>query len=112
MSTVSATNTNTGIADLMQIFSNAATPALSSLLSSSQVQSALATASPADLVQLSDQALQLQEVDGLFGGSSPTQTENGFFGGLAPTETQTENASMESLLTSIYAPGSNVNLVG
>ncbi len=73
MSTVSSTSN--GISDLMQIFSNAATPAISSLLSSSQVQSALAKAPPADLVRLSDQALQLQEVDGLFGGTNPPGSE-------------------------------------
>jgi hypothetical protein len=99
MSSVSSTSaTSTGIADLMQMFSSAATPALSSLLSSSTVQSALGKASPADLVQLSDQALQLQEVDGLFSSTAPTQTE-------------TSGMAMQNLLTSIYSPGSNVDLL-
>jgi hypothetical protein len=99
MSTVSsATDKSTGIADLMQMFSTVATPAVSSLLSSSKVQAALTNASPADLVQLSDQALQLQEVNGLFGSAAPTQTESA-------------GLSMQNLLRSIYSPGSNVNLV-
>ena len=95
MSSVSPTST--GISDLMQIFSAAATPAVSSLLSSSKVQSALAKAPPADIVQLSDQAMQLQEVDGLFGGSTASTSEGS---GLA----------MQNLLTSLYS-GTNVNLV-
>ena len=64
---------STGISDLMQMYSNVATPAMSSLLSSSQMQAALAKASPVDIVQLSDQAMQLQEVAGLFGAANPLQ---------------------------------------
>jgi hypothetical protein len=85
------------MADLMQIFSSAATPAVSSLLSSTTVQSALAKAPPADIVQLSEQAMQLQEVDGLFGGSPAATTES-------------SGMAMEDLLTSVYL-GSSVNLV-
>lgn len=102
MSSVSATSTS--ISDLMQTFSNVATPALASLLSSSQVQSALASAPPADIVQLSDQATQLQEVDSLFGGSDTT-------------ETQSSDLAMQNLLTSLFTPstpapsGSTVNLL-
>ena len=94
MSSVSPTST--GISDMMQIFSAAATPAVSSLLSSSKVQSALAKAPPADIAQLSDQAMQLQEVDGLFGGSTTSAT-------------QSSGLSMQDLLTSLYN-GTNVNL--
>jgi len=83
----------------MQIFSSVATPAVSSLLSSSQVQTALAKAPAADIVQLSDQAMQLQEVDGLFGGST------------AASATESSGMAMQDLLTSIYS-GNNVNLVG
>jgi hypothetical protein len=98
MSTVPATNSNTGITDLMQMLSSAAPPALSSLMSSSTMQAALGKESPADLVQLSEQAMQLQEVDGLFGGSAPSTTEN-------------SGMAMQDLLTSVYS-GTNVNLVG
>jgi hypothetical protein len=99
MSTISTGSTSTGITDLMQLFSSAATPALSSLLSSTQVQTGLGKASPADIVQLSDQAMQLQEVDGLFGGST------------APSNTQSSGMAMQDLLTSVYS-GNNVNLQG
>jgi hypothetical protein len=74
MSSVSST---TSLTEVMQMFSSVATPALSSLLSSSTVQSALAKSSPADLVQLSDQAMLLQEAEGLFGASTPTSPSTG-----------------------------------
>ena len=96
MSTVSSTSA--GLADLMQIFSSAATPALSSLMSSSEMKSALGKASPGDLVELSSQALKLQEVDGLF--AAP-----------AASATQSSGMAMQDLLTSVYS-GSSVNLVG
>ncbi len=82
----------------MQVLSTAAPPALSSLLSSSTIQSALGKASPTDIVQLSDQAMRLQEADGLFGAT-------------APATTQTAGMAMQNLLTSIYSPGSKINLV-
>jgi hypothetical protein len=96
MSTVSSTSA--GIADMMQIFSSVATPAVSSLLSSSQVQTALGKAPAADIVQLSDQAMQLQEVDGLFAGAAASATES-------------SGMAMQDLLTSIYS-GTNVNVLG
>jgi len=80
----------TGISDLMQMFSSAAPAAMSSLLSSPQMQSALAKAPPVDIVHLSAQAMQLQEVDGLFGGANPLQTVDP---GLA----------MQSMLMSFYS---------
>jgi hypothetical protein len=88
MSTISSTST--GISDLMQMFSSTTTPALSSLLSSSPVQSALAKAPPADVVQLSDEAMQLQEVDKLFGGSTASTTES-------------SGQAMQELLTLVYS---------
>jgi len=94
----STSSTTAGITDLMQLVSGAATPALSSLLSSSKLQSALAKAPPADIAQLSDQAMQLQEIDGLFGASAPTPTES-------------SGMAMQDLLTSIYT-GTNVDLIG
>lgn len=67
MSSVSAVTS--GVADLLRTFSKAGSSPLPSALSSTSVQSALAIASPGDLVQLSQQALALQQVGGLFGGS-------------------------------------------
>jgi hypothetical protein len=68
-----------GVADLLQTSSKTGFSALFSALSSTSVQSALATASSGDLVQLSQRALALQQVAGLFGSSdnsaaTPTAT--------------------------------------
>jgi hypothetical protein len=86
---------NPGLADVLNILSNSASPALSSLLSSSKVQSALQNASPADLVQLSDQALQLQAVDSLFGTSDS-----------GPSSTPDPNATLESIVANLTQSGS------
>jgi hypothetical protein len=97
----SVTATSTGISDMMQMFSSIATPAVSSLLSSSQVQSALPKASPQDIVQLSDQAMQLQETDSLFASPDTAQTYS-------------PGMTMQNLLTSIYTgvpSSSSVNLL-
>ena len=109
MSTVSATNTTTAVSDLMQAFSASAPPAIASLLSSTKVESALDKASPADLVQLSDQAMQMQEVNGLFGSAASTSESE--------AESESPGMMMQNLLKGIYAPtgasatsGSNVNL--
>ena len=70
----SVSSVNPGVADLLQTFWKNGTSPVSTALSSSGVQSALAIASPGDLVQLSSQALQLQQVAGLFG---PSEVSNG-----------------------------------
>jgi hypothetical protein len=63
-----------GVADLLQTFSGTGASASSSALSSTQVQTALQSASPGDIVQLSEQAVQLQQVAGLFASSEPSPT--------------------------------------
>ena len=73
MASVSATNA--GVTDLLQTLSSAS-PTLSSALSSTAVQTALQNSSLGDLVQLSQAALQLQQVTGLFGGGDPSQTSS------------------------------------
>ena len=62
-----------GIADLLQTLTSVGSP-LASTLSSPALQSALQNASPADIVKLSDQALQLQETDALFGVPDSTDS--------------------------------------
>lgn len=71
MSTVPAPDS--GIASLLQFLSGAGSPLVTSVTSSSTVQSALANASPADLIQLSSQALQFQQAEGLFSGTASTE---------------------------------------
>src|SRR5579863_1109656 len=72
---MSAVNSvNPGIADLFQLLSNTGSASVSSPLSSPALQSALQNASPSDVVQLSLQALQLQDVSSLFGSPGSSQT--------------------------------------
>src|SRR5580658_6986910 len=68
------TSVNPGIANLSQLLSSTGSASISSALSSPTVQSALNNAPPADLVQLSQQAVQLQEASGLFGSSDSSDT--------------------------------------
>src|SRR5579862_9138307 len=71
-----SSSTSPGMTDLMQLLTSSGSPLLNSGLSSTQLQSALQDASPGDLVQLSNQAVQLQTVDGLFGASDTSQTSS------------------------------------
>jgi hypothetical protein len=66
----SVSSTNRGVAAVLQILSGESSASVSSALSSQAVQSALESASPRDIVQLSQVALQLQEAAGLFGTPS------------------------------------------
>jgi hypothetical protein len=100
MSTV--TSVNPGVAYLLQIFSNAGSPSLTSALSSSEVQSALQGASPADIAQLSDQALQLHVANDLFASADPSKTE-GLFSAASPSSS---SLALENLLTNLYSPTS------
>lgn len=74
MSSVASTS-NPGMTYLTQLLSGSSSPLLSGGMSSSQVQSVLQNSSTADLVQLSDQALQLQNLSALFGTGDTSQTE-------------------------------------
>jgi hypothetical protein len=69
MGSVSSISPN--VEQLLQTLSTAS-PQLSSILSTPKMQAALGKASPGDLVKLSDQALQLQQVGQLFGSSDTT----------------------------------------
>jgi hypothetical protein len=62
------------VTDLLQAISSIAPSGLSSALSSWTVQSALQGASTGDLLQLSRQALDLQQVTGLFAGAEGGQS--------------------------------------
>src|ERR1039457_1831826 len=92
MSSISSVSSTSSLVNLMQMLTSAAPPAVSSLLASKNVQAALAKSSPTDIVQLSDQAMQLQMADGLVGGSSSSSQ-----GGL----------TMADLFASILSPPSS-----
>ncbi|MGA2266918.1 MAG: hypothetical protein ABSH44_00485 [Bryobacteraceae bacterium] len=63
------------------------------------MQSILQKASASDVVQLSDQALQLQEVGILFGNPARSQTA-GLFSVSSPTSSST---TLDSILASLHA---------
>jgi hypothetical protein len=70
----SVATTGFSLTNLLQTLTSAGSPQLSAALSSTAVQTALQTAPTSDLVDLSDQAMQLQEVSQLFGNSSAPDT--------------------------------------
>ena len=109
----SVTSVNPGVSDLLQTLSSVGSTSLSSALSSSKVQSALQTASPGDLVQLSQAALQLQQAVGLFGGSEGNSITGPATPGTAAATTAAQEVS-ELLGTSsgTGAGNSPVNLLG
>jgi len=65
---------NPGVADLFNWLSSTQPAPVTSALSSPAVRSALRNSSPADLVQLSQQALQLQQAGSFFGGPDSAAT--------------------------------------
>jgi hypothetical protein len=93
-----------GVADLLQTFSKVGSSSpVTSALSSAAVQSALSTASPGDVVQLSQQALALQQVAGLFGSSDSSTA--------APTATNETLAQQEAAV--LFGGGSStISLLG
>jgi hypothetical protein len=115
MSSVAETNpaasTNPGLAETLQLLSNSGSPQLSSLLSSPSVQSALSNASPSDLVKLSDQALQLQVVEGLFGESSGSPS-TGIFGDSAPSDSSSDSSTTLASILSQLNPSATASSTG
>jgi hypothetical protein len=67
---------NPGVGDLLQALYSS-NSSLSPVLQSSGVEAAIQTASPVDLVQLSAQALQLQQTADLFGSYDPASQISG-----------------------------------
>jgi hypothetical protein len=65
--------TNNGLSDLLQTLTNENSPLLSTL-SSPGIEAALEKAPASDIVEISDQAQQLQDTDALFGISNTSNT--------------------------------------
>jgi hypothetical protein len=82
----SISSTNPGISNLLQTLSNINSP----VLSSPSVLSALQKASPSDVVKLSTAALQLENVNALFGVSNQSSSSS--------------TSALNSLLASLEAP--------
>jgi hypothetical protein len=68
----SITTNGFSVANLVQNLTGAGSPQLAATLSSPAVQTAIQNAPASDLVDLSSQALKLQETDQLFGDGSAT----------------------------------------
>src|SRR5579864_1255638 len=102
----SVSSASSALSNLLQTLS-AESPQLSSFLSTPKMQSVLEKASPGDLVQLSDQALQLQQVGLLFGNSDSTQsTGDSLFSMLSPGSSNAEpDPIIQALESSLGAGG-------
>lgn len=108
-----ATSDGSGTATLIQLLSGTGSALSSSGLSSSQLQSALKGASPSDIVQLSDQALQLQVADGLFGSPEASQTAGLYSAGAlfsAPSPTSS-SATLDGILATLSGAASSTTPV-
>lgn len=84
------------------------------MLSGPQMQSALAKASPRDLVQLSDQALELQQVGSMFGSLDGTQSTefnsapDSILSALSPNNSTTQpDLLLQALDSSLGITGTN-----
>lgn len=98
---------NPGVANLLQTLADVNSP----VLSSPATVSALETASPTDIVQLSESATQLENVDALFGISNSSSDSgasilSNLLANLESTETGT-GASASSVLEAATTPQSS-----
>jgi hypothetical protein len=95
----SVSSTNAGLADLLQTLTNENSP-LASTFSSPAVEKALENAPAGDIVQLSDQALQLQITDSLFGGTDTSSTSsNSLFSTLEAIDSSATSGTSSSTTT-------------
>jgi hypothetical protein len=93
MGTVSS-SLNPGVADLLNTLTSVNSP----IMNSQSVVSALEKAPPSDIVQLSEEASQLQGVDALFGlNSTPTQTSTEALCGIPAASTSNTNTVLQAL---------------
>jgi hypothetical protein len=97
----SVASTNAGLSDLLQTLSNENSPLLSTL-SSPTVEAALQKAPAGDIAQISEEAIQLQVADSLFGSTStPSFNATDALFGLPSTQSQTTDPLL-AVLTSAY----------
>jgi hypothetical protein len=100
----SVASTNSGLTDLLQTLTQNTSPEMSSVLSMPSVQSALENASPADIVQISTQALELQGIGELFGDSTASTTPTASDPLLAAVESQLAQSGSTAAAASTAAP--------
>jgi hypothetical protein len=106
MSTTSSVNA--GLASLLQNLSNIGSP----ILSSPKAIAALQNAPPADIVQLSDEAIQLEGLNALFGAAEASGSSqagsllSSLLGGADLFSNGASNSDPTNLLTELSSPGS------
>lgn len=100
-STTSAGSNNNGLSDLLQTLTNENSPLLSTL-SSPNIQAVLENAPASDIVEISEQAQQLQSVDALFGISNTSGTaDDSLFSALASASASATSSSSSSTNSSL-----------
>jgi len=93
----SVASANNGLSDLLQTLTNENSPLLPTL-SSPAIQTALENAPSSDIVEISEQALQLQTADAIFGiSNTATSPTDSLFSALA-------NAGSSSTASTTGAP--------
>lgn len=90
---------NPGISNLAQILSNSGASLAAAALTSPTNQAGLDNASTGDLVQLSEQALQLQNMEGLFAASAAPSVAGLYSGVSAPGISAFTTPDISSLFT-------------
>jgi hypothetical protein len=96
----SVSSTNAGLSDLLQTLTNENSPLLSTL-SSPSVEAALENAPAGDIAQISNEAIQLQMADAIFGdpsSSSSTSSESLFSELAGAPSSNTSTASLADQL--------------
>jgi hypothetical protein len=98
-SSTSAGSSNNGLSDLLQTLTAENSPLLSTL-SSPSIQTALENAPTSDIVEISEQAMQLQATDALFGisNSSDDTSSSSLFAALADADSSTNSSNAASSL--------------
>ena len=92
----SVASTNSGLSDLLQTLTNENSPLLSTL-SSPAVEAALQNAPASDIAEISEQALQLQVTNALFGDSnSSSSSSDNLFSELASINSTATGATNSS----------------
>ena len=108
-----------GLNYLTQELSSSSSPLLAAGLTSSQIQSALAKASPSDVAELSEQAIELQNVTTLFGAldglettTSPATLLNSIAGSLSSSTPSSTLSSELAAYTGQQQADENQSLLG
>ena len=96
---LASSSNNNGLSDLLQTLTNENSPLLSTL-SSPDVETALENAPSSDIVEISEQAQQLQDTDALFGISNTANSaSDNLFSALADAGSSSTSSTAGSSLS-------------